>query len=138
MYHKNQPKGHSTEMNKLKIHIVEDEMIIAYDLQDMLEELGYTVNDISLSVDEVNNKLKTDDSDLFIVDINLKGKKTGFELEKILLDIEKPVIYMSSTTDRKAIERARTQVFMEKPFNLDDISLAMEQVTQKLKKLGNA
>ena len=55
-------------MSKLKIHIVEDEIIIAYDLQDILEDLGYIVNDISMSVEEVTEKLLTDDSDLFILD----------------------------------------------------------------------
>jgi len=119
-------------MSKIKIHIVEDEIIIAYDLQDMLEELGYIVNDISMSVDEVNEKLPTDDSDLFILDINLKGKKTGFDLGRILAEIEKPVIYMSSTTDRESIEKARTQVFLEKPFDINDINQAIDILNEKL------
>jgi len=119
-------------MSKIKIHIVEDEIIIAYDLQDMLEELGYIVNDISMSVDEVNEKLETDDSDLFILDINLKGKKTGFDLGRILTEIGKPVIYMSSTTDRESIEKARTQVFLEKPFDIDDINQAIDILNEKL------
>src|SRR5690606_34217929 len=94
-------------MRKLKIHIVEDEIIIAYDLQDMLEDLGYIVNDISMSVDEVNNKLDMDDSDLFILDINLRGKESGFELGDVLSEQGKSIIYMSSLKDRNSIEKAK-------------------------------
>lgn len=115
-------------MDKLKIHIVENEIIIAYDLQDMLEELGYIVNDISMSVEEVYEKLEKDDSSLFILDINLKGDKTSFELENTLLLRQKHIIYMSSTTDREAIKKAREQIFVEKPFDLKDINEAIEVI----------
>jgi len=115
-------------MNKLKIHIVEDEIIIAYDLQDILEELGYVVNDISMSVEEANEKLVTDDSDLFILDINLKGDKTGFDLGQTLTEMNKPIIYMSSTTDRESIEKAKAHIFLEKPFDIDDIHIAIDSL----------
>ena len=117
-------------MNTLKIHIVEDEIIIAYDLQDILSELNYIVNDISMSVEEATAKLETDDSDLFILDINLKGPLTGFELGRILLEMQKPFIYMSSTSDREVIKKAREHVFLEKPFELSDIMEAIETATK--------
>lgn len=113
-------------MNPLKIHIVEDEIIIAYDLQDILSELKYVVNDISMSVEEATAKLATDDSDLFILDINLKGPLTGFELGRLLLEMQKPFIYMSSTVDREVLEKARQHVFLEKPFDVEDIMEAIE------------
>jgi|SRR5690554_1501412 len=114
------------DMNPLKIHIVEDEIIIAYDLQDILSELKYVVNDISMSVEEATAKLATDDSDLFILDINLKGPLTGFELGRLLLEMQKPFIYMSSTVDREVLEKARQHVFLEKPFDVEDIMEAIE------------
>lgn len=113
-------------MNPLKIHIVEDEIIIAYDLQDTLSELNYVVNNISMSVEEATAKLATDDSDLYILDINLKGPKSGFELGRILLEMKKPFIYMSSMADRRVLEKARQHVFLEKPFDVGDIMEAIE------------
>jgi|SRR5690606_20296639 len=117
-------------MTPLKIHIVEDEIIIAYDLQDILSELNYIVNDISMSVEEATAKLENDDSDLFILDINLRGPQTGFELGRILLEMKKPFIYMSSTSDRRVIEQARQHVFVEKPFDVSDIMEAIVTVTK--------
>src|SRR5690606_2107542 len=108
-------------MKKLRIHIVEDEIIIAYDLQDIIEELGYLVSDISMSVEEVMNKLENDSSDLYILDINLKGSKTGFELGNILSQLNKPLIYMSSIKDRESLEKAKMHIFLEKPFDMNDI-----------------
>ena|SRR5690606_35246341 len=113
-------------MHPLKIHIVEDEIIIAYDLQDTLLELNYIVNNISMSVEEATAKLATDDSDLYILDINLKGSQSGFDLGRILLEMKKPFIYMSSTADRQVLDKARQHVFLEKPFDVDDIMEAIE------------
>jgi len=115
-------------MGKLKIHIVEDEIIIAYDLQDMLEDLGYIVNDISMSVEEVLSKLQLDSSNLFILDINLKGKKSGFELGNFLAEMGKPLIYMSSIKDKESLEKARRHVFLEKPFDINAIDSAINSL----------
>lgn len=117
-------------MNPLKIHIVEDEIIIAYDLQDMLLDMNYIVNDISMSVEEATAKLHSDDSDLFLLDINLKGPKTGFELGRILSSMRKPFIYMSSTADREVLAKARQHIFLEKPFDVTDIMEAIESATK--------
>lgn len=121
-------------MSKLKIHIVEDEIVIAYDLQDMLEDLGYIVNDISMSFDElINTKIKTDDSDLFILDINLKGRESGFDIGNVLYEMGKPFIYMSSNVDKLALEQAREHILVEKPFNIDDIDKALISLVKKEK-----
>ena len=79
-----------------------------------------------MSVQEAIAKLATDDSDLFILDINLKGQQTGFELGRVLLEMQKPFIYMSSTVDREIIEKARQHIFLEKPFDIGDIMEAIE------------
>jgi len=115
-------------MGKLKIHIVEDEIIIAYDLQYMLEDLGYIVNDISASVEEALIKLELDNSNLFLLDINLKGEKSGFELGNLLSELDRPFIYMSSIKDKESLEKARKHIFLEKPFDIHEIDIAINSV----------
>lgn len=108
------------------MHIVEDQVIIAYDLQDIIENMGYHVNDISSSADEAVAKIETSQSDLFIIDINLQGDKKGFELGKILQDFKKPFIYMSSVDNLRLSEENQACAFLSKPFDSDDVFKAIE------------
>ncbi|MBP7512400.1 MAG: response regulator, partial [Bacteroidia bacterium] len=71
-------------MEALKILIVEDEFIIARNLQVILEDLGYeplepvgTKKAAIAAIDEL-------EIDLVILDINLNGKHEGIEIGKYL------------------------------------------------------
>ena len=65
--------------SKYKILIVEDEILVATDIQESLEGLGYTVQgmvDTGLkAIEAVEKQLP----DLILMDINLKGEMTGIE-----------------------------------------------------------
>lgn len=119
-------------MTDLKVHIVEDQVIIAYDLQDIIENMGHQVNNISSSVDEAISKIKSRTSDLFIVDINLQGDKNGFELGKFLDESKRPFIYMSSVDIVDQEERNRACAFLTKPFDKNDVKKAIEIICLKV------
>lgn len=119
-------------MENLKVHIVEDQVIIAYDLQDMLEDMGHHVDHISSSVDEAIEKLESTKSDVFIVDINLKGDKNGFELGKVLQKLDKPFIYMSSLDNISPEKKDAANAFLTKPFDRKDVYKALEIICKKV------
>lgn len=125
-------KQREINMTDLKVHIVEDQVIIAYDLQDIIENMGHQVNNISSSVDEAISKIHMRTSDLFIVDINLQGDKTGFELGKFLEKSKRPFIYMSSVDIADQSERNRACAFLSKPFDKNDVQRAIEIICRKV------
>jgi two-component system response regulator LytT len=114
-------------MNELKVLVVEDEMVIAMDLCDKLEELGYQVLDPVSSVAEALACLENETPDIAI---QLEGKKTGIDLGRILREQNKiPFIYLTSNTDQRTVEDAKVTLpyaFLRKPFQLDDLHNAIE------------
>ncbi|HAI39662.1 MAG TPA: DNA-binding response regulator, partial [Maribacter sp.] len=61
----------------IKILIVEDNVIIADDMQSMLEEIGYEIVDNVIVYEQAVEVLKTQQVDLVLIDIILASDKTG-------------------------------------------------------------
>ena len=103
------------------ILIVEDNIIIATDLQRRLIKLGYSVPVVVSSGEEAINKVKENNPDLVLMDINLYGEMDGIEAaSKIHTFSDIPVIYLTEYTDEKTLERAKiteTYAYIVKPFN---------------------
>ena len=62
--------------------VVEDESIVAKDIQNRLKRLGYRVNDIVSSGEEAIRKADETQPDLVPMDIVLKGEIDGIEAAK--------------------------------------------------------
>ena len=116
--------------NKEKILIVEDEMIIAYDIQMTLESLGYDVTGIACNADEALQLINENRPDLVLLDINLEGDTDGIMLaEDINYSFQIPFIYLSSNTDNltvNRIKRTKAAGFIVKPFSEDDLKTNIE------------
>lgn len=103
-----------------QILIVEDEVITAMDMQKKLKNLGYIVPVIVSSGEEAIKKVKENNPDLVLMDINLKGEMDGIEAaSKIRSFSDIPVVYLTIHSDDKTLERAKITepyAYMEKPF----------------------
>src|SRR6185295_13198912 len=93
-------------MNK-KILIVEDEFIVADDLQLTLERAGFHVAGIAASVPEARELLKKTKPGLVLLDIYLKGKLSGIELAKELKEQNIAFIYLSANSNKQILEAAK-------------------------------
>ncbi|MFW6124439.1 MAG: response regulator [Acidobacteriota bacterium] len=83
-------------MDKPKILVVEDESIIAMDLKLKLEQQGYDVVAIASSADDAVQATKKYKPELILMDILLKGEKTGIEAsEQIQKQMDIPIICMT-------------------------------------------
>src|SRR5919106_186047 len=95
-------------MAPVQIMVVEDESIIAEDIQAMLESLGYTVPAIAFSGEEALRKAVETHPDLVLMDIVLKGKMDGVEAAEYLRTHQHlPVIYVTAYADDKTLRRAK-------------------------------
>ena len=64
----------------IKILIIEDEILLAKDIEQSLLSAGYQVVGIASNHKKAKQILSIDIPDLILCDINLRSKKTGIEL----------------------------------------------------------
>ena len=114
----------------IKILIVEDNVIIADDMQSMLEEIGYEIVDNVIVYEQAVEVLKTQQVDLVLIDIILASDKTGIDLGKhIRENYDIPFIFVTSNSDRATVENAKTvkpSGYLVKPFEQQDLYTSIE------------
>jgi len=96
-------------MKKTKILIVEDEPIIALNLQETLEELDYETFGITNNRCRTLELLKNQESpDLILMDIYLQGPTTGIQLAKELKHSlpNVPIIFLTANSEFATIKEA--------------------------------
>lgn len=121
-------------MKNLSVHIVEDEIIIALDLEDILEDMGHNV-DVSYTIKDAMAKAAAKKADLFVIDIHMKGVDSGIELGKELQQRKIPHIYLSAYTDeetRQLAESTASLGYLNKPFNLSEFKAILEGAADKI------
>jgi PAS domain S-box-containing protein len=92
-----------------RILLVEDEGIIAEDLQTSLEEMGYDIVGIAATGEEAVKKAVKTKPDLVLMDIVLRGEMDGIEAaDRIRETVNCPVIYLTAYADDKILERAKS------------------------------
>ncbi|MBN8822764.1 MULTISPECIES: sigma 54-interacting transcriptional regulator [unclassified Spirosoma] len=109
--------------------IVEDEFLIAHDLKRILIKAGYQVVGIAGSVDEAQHIIRDQRPDIVLLDIFLKGHKTGIDLAHWLNDQSIPFVFLSANLTDHLLEAAKkTQPFgfLTKPFREKDVLTALE------------
>jgi CheY-like chemotaxis protein len=119
-------------METPKILIVEDEAIIALDIQYTLENLGYRVPAVVSSGEESIEKASEIHPDLVLMDIKLSGDMDGISAaEQIYNRFRIPVVYLTAYSDEKMLEgMRRTMLFgyISKPFDEGVLKSTIEKV----------
>ncbi|MBG1241690.1 GGDEF domain-containing response regulator [Nostoc sp. NZL] len=122
-------------MNPVNILIVEDEIIVAMDIQNRLRKFGYTVLGLADSGEEAIKKAADDSLDLVLMDIHLKGKMDGVEAAQIIHNIfNVPIIYLTANADESTLDRAKvTEPFgyILKPFKEKELKFTIEITLSK-------
>lgn len=116
----------------LRILIVEDESIVARDIQGMLFRLGYGLSAIASRGQEAIEKALERQPDIILMDIRLKDNMDGIETaEKIREHFSIPIIYMSALSDEESLKRARkaeSSFFISKPIEEDELQTVIDKV----------
>lgn len=95
-------------MEQKSILIVEDELIAAADLRELLESFGYRVTGIASTGEKAVMMAEAEVPDLILMDIHLGGVISGIEAaEKILSRHSVPIIYVTAYADPELVERAK-------------------------------
>lgn len=117
-------------MSGAKVLIVEDESIIALDIQTSLQNAGYEVVAIATTSEEAILAVSQFQPDLVLMDIQLKGDRDGVETaEHVRQEFRLPIIFLTAHADEKTLTRAKaTQPFgyILKPFEDRELITAIE------------
>ena len=113
-----------------KIMIVEDEEIVAADIQTSIEKMGYAVCAMASSGMEAIKKAGLTRPDLILMDIVLKGSMDGIEAATRIKELYKiPVIYLTAFGDDSILQRAKVAEpygYITKPFSQRELQIAIE------------
>mgnify|MGYP003970565305 FL=1 len=117
-------------MEKARIQIVEDEAIIAMEIESQLQSLGYEVTSIVDTGEKAIEKAEVDKPDLILMDIRIKGEMDGIDTaEEIRNRFGIPVIFSTAYLDENRIERAKITMpfgYVLKPIQERDLRVTIE------------
>jgi PAS domain S-box-containing protein len=99
-------RGRTVE--KARIMVVEDEGVVALQLKEALQGLGYVVPIVALTGEDAVAKMMEVEPDLVLMDIRLKGSLNGIEAAKrIRQRLDVPVVYLTAFSDAETLEQAQ-------------------------------
>lgn len=122
-------------MAEARIQVVEDESIVALDIKDNLEILGYNVVAVESSGEQAIQKAIETRPDLVLMDIRLKGEMDGIQTaQQIRVELGTPVIYLTAYADEATLERAKITEpygYILKPFEERELHTTIEMALNK-------
>lgn len=115
---------------KAKVLVLEDEYINLALLKDYLEMAGYELSGCVMKADDALEVLERFDTDIAILDINVKGEKDGIWVaEQIRTHYHIPFIFLTAYSDPTTVKRAASvnpYGYLVKPFSQADIYTSIE------------
>lgn len=124
-------------MSDVRVMIVEDEGIVAMDIENTLRSLGYNVVCVESSGESALKKIVESNPDIILMDIMLKGELDGIETySKIKENYDIPVVYLTAFGDSSTLSRAKLTEpygYILKPFEENEIYISIEMALYKFK-----
>jgi DNA-binding NarL/FixJ family response regulator len=91
--------------------IVEDEIVIAMDLEQAMYELGFETSELAATPSRAFSLAMNSKPDIALVDVCLEGGREGIEAARWLREVcEVPVVFVTAYTDADTVERIHDQV----------------------------
>lgn len=118
-----------------RLLVVEDELIVARNIETRLRRSGYTVLDIVSSAEAAIEKAQQIRPDLVLMDIVLQGEMDGIEAARqIWQESHIPVVYLTAYADDATLSRARQTSpfgYILKPLRGEDFHATIQMALQK-------
>lgn len=117
------------------ILIVEDEALIAVEIETVLRKLGYRIAGKARNGDKALDLLASTKPDLALLDINIKGTKNGIDLARIIRDkYSFPFVFLTALSDRATLDSLKDTLpygYIVKPFNRQELLTTIELALHK-------
>lgn len=123
------------DLKKPKILVVDDEQIIAVDLERTLAQLGYDVVGVAGSSEEAVRLSGETCPDLVLMDIQLKGQDDGIAAAaKIRRNWHIPIVFVTGNASEFVVDRAKAVDplgYIAKPFTRTELSATVAVALQQ-------
>jgi CheY-like chemotaxis protein len=118
------------EQISTSVLIIEDEPLIALDLQNVVEDLGHRVVDVARTHREALAAIEKHRPGLILADIQLADGSSGLEaVNEILESLEVPVIFITAYPERFLTGAPPEPAFLiAKPFSVEQLRAVISQV----------
>lgn len=121
--------------SKKRILVVDDQRLVAADIEDTLARLGYDVVGSVASGEEAIPKAFDVRPDLVLMDIRLRGQMDGIQAATLIRErVDVPVIYLTAYADEETVRRAMLTGpfgYLVKPFNERELRAAIDVAVYK-------
>lgn len=115
--------------DKLRVLIIEDNALIALDLQHMIEEMGGVVLGLAVAAEHGLELARASQPDLVLMDVRLAGVMDGIEAAEAIKTIPgTALVFVTGNTDAQTmarIRRAGDYIVLPKPVLAIDLEAAM-------------
>ena len=122
---------------KTKILMVEDNQSLSENISELLRLNGYEITGIYETAEEAKNMMISSPPDVALIDIKLKGNKSGIELaSELRAEINIPIIFITSASGREVVEKVKhikPDGFIVKPFTKESLITAIELAFENFK-----
>jgi len=122
-------------MERAHILIVEDELIVAREIESDLRGFGYEIAGIARSADTAFTAIASRHPDLILMDIKLEGQIDGIQTaEQVMLRYDIPVIFITAFSDDTTLQRAKETTpygYLLKPFEAKELHTTIEMALYK-------
>lgn len=111
-----------------KILIVEDQVLIANYIKNLLNDNGLTDVELAFTVEEATDKINYKNPDVILLDINLHGKDTGILWAKEFVK-NSQIIFITGQTEKETMLKAfevNPVTYLTKPVKESDLIAAIE------------
>jgi two-component system, response regulator PdtaR len=114
--------------------IVEDELMIALDLEGAMSALGFDICGLASTADTARSIAMDNQPDVVLMDVNLDGGREGIEAARWLREVcETAVVFVTSYNDHDTVERIHEQVpgapVLPKPVYRERLADAVAEVS---------
>ena len=111
----------------LRIFVVEDEMMIAMMVEDIVADLGHTLAGVAMRLPQAAELARTVEADVALLDINLDGRKS-FPVAEVLRERGVKLLFASGYGSSGLEPPFLNEMIIKKPFEAADLDRALAQV----------
>ncbi len=117
------------QQTRARVLIIEDEPMIAMDIETIVRDLGHEVTGVAVTRDEAVALALDDRPGLVLADIQLADDSSGIDAVKdILAELQVPVIFITAFPERLLTgERPEPTFLITKPFQRSTVKAAISQ-----------
>ncbi len=124
----NPDSGPISTASQGRVLVVEDEMIVAMLVEDMMSDLGFEIAGVAGRLNDAFRHLEKMDFDVAVLDVSLNGEQV-FPFARALEERHIPFVFATAYGARGIPSEFAKHPVVQKPFRAEDLAQAIEKIS---------